>query len=261
VDEPRIARLFSLDGKVAVVTGAATGIGREIARLFHAAGATTVGADINAAELATLAEECPGALTLTLPLDQGDPASIEALFAAVDREAGPIDILVNCAAIYPFRPFEEVDTALIDRMLAINLRGVFQCVQQAVRRMKVDDRGGSIINIASVNSLRASIFDNVHYGVTKAGVNNITVSIALEYATHNIRVNGVLPGGVGTVQAGRAADGYALRGPFTQPGRMPLGNNVCTPDKVANACLFLASDASSYITGQLLAVDGGFLIS
>lgn len=259
MDEARIAGLLRLDGRVAVVTGAATGIGREIARLFHAAGARVVGADINEADLANLAEECPGAIPLLL--DQGDPASIEALFSAVDTRAGQLDVLVNCAAIYPFRPFEEVDTALLDRMLDINLRGVFQCVQQAVRRMKIGGRGGSIVNIASVNSVRASIFDNVHYGVTKAGVNNITVSVALEYAAHNIRVNSVLPGGVGTVQAGLAADGYPLRGPFTQPGRIPLSNAVCTPDQIANACLFFASDASQYVTGQLLAVDGGFLIS
>jgi NAD(P)-dependent dehydrogenase (short-subunit alcohol dehydrogenase family) len=254
-----ITALFGLEGKVAVVTGAATGIGREIARLFHAAGAKVIGADINEAELATLPQQCPGSLVVRL--DQGDPESIKALFASVDEQAGPIDILVNCAAIYPFKPFEEVDTAFLDRMIDINLRGVFQCVQEAVKRMKVDDRGGSIVNIASVNSLRACIFDNVHYGVTKAGVNNLTVSVALEYAPHNIRVNSVLPGAVGTAQAGKAADGYPLRGPFTQSGRMPLTGTVCAPQDIANACLFLASGASRYVTGQLLAVDGGFLIS
>lgn len=258
-DQNEIAALFGLTGKVAVVTGAATGIGRQIARLFHKAGAKVVGADINEAELAKLPGECKGALSLRL--DQGDPDSIRALFAEVDTQAGPLDVLVNCAAIFPFKPFEEVDTAFLDRVIAINLRGVFQCTQEAVRRMKVGDRGGSIVNIASVNSVRACIFDNVHYGVTKAGVNNLTVSVALEYAPHNIRVNSVMPGGVGTAQAGKAADGYPLRGPFTQPGRMPLTGTVCAPTDIANACLFLASGASSYITGQLLAVDGGFLVS
>ena len=259
MDHSAIAELLSLDGKIAVVTGAATGIGRAIADLFVTAGATVVGADINEAELASFA--AGGERRVAMPLDQGDPASIERLFAGVEERFGTLDILVNCAAIYPFKPFEEVDTGFLDTMIAVNLRGVFQCIQQAVRLMKRDDRGGSIVNIASVNSLRACIFDNVHYGMTKAGVNNLTVSVALEYAGHNIRVNSVLPGGVATAQAGKAATGYPLRGPFTQPGRMPLGNTVCTPDKIANACLFLASDAASYVTGQLLAVDGGFLIS
>jgi NAD(P)-dependent dehydrogenase (short-subunit alcohol dehydrogenase family) len=254
-----IAQIFSLEGKVAVVTGAATGIGREIARLFHKAGATVVGADINEADLATLPQECAGAIALRL--DQGDPDSIKAMFAAVDAQAGTLDVLINCAAIFPFMAFEDVDTAMLDKMLDINLRGVFQCTQEAVKRMKVDDRGGSIVNIASVNSMRACIFDNTHYGITKAGVNNITISVALEYAPHNIRVNSVLPGGVGTEHAGRAASSWPLRGPFTQPGRMPLSGTVCKPQDIANACLFLAGDASSYVTGQLLAVDGGFLIS
>ena len=238
-----IALLFGLHGKVALVTGAATGIGREIARLFHDAGATVIGADLNAEALASLPQERPGVHTVTY--DQSSPDSIVALFAAVDA-IGPLEVLVNCAAIYPFRPFEEVDTALLDKMLAINLRGPFQCVQQAVQRMKVGGRGGSIVNISSVNSMRACIFDNVHYGVGKAGVNNLTVSIALEYAEHNIRVNSVLPGGVATEQAATAATGYPMRGPFTQPGRMPLGGTSCSPQDIAQACLFLAGDASRY---------------
>jgi NAD(P)-dependent dehydrogenase (short-subunit alcohol dehydrogenase family) len=256
-----VSSLLSLEGRGAIVTGAATGIGREIARLFHAAGAKVIGADINEAELKTLAESSPGLVPIRF--DQGDPSSIESLFSQADGQIDRLDVLVNCAAIYPFRPFEEVDTDLIDRMLDINLRGPFQCTQQAVRRMKEGDRGGSIVNIASVNSMRACIFDNIHYGVGKAGVNNLTVSVALEYAQHNIRVNSVLPGGVATEQAGKAVESYgqALRGPFMQPGRMPLRGMSCEPADIARACLFLASDASSYITGQLLAVDGGFLVS
>lgn len=253
-----IASLFGLNGKVALVTGAATGIGREIARLFHQAGATVIGADLNETALASFPQECPGGHIVAF--DQGDPASIAALFDYVDG-VGQIDVLVNCAAIYPFRKFEEVDTQLIDKMLAVNLRGPFQCIQHAVARMKVDNRGGSIVNISSVNSMRACIFDNVHYGVGKAGVNNLTVSVALEYAEYGIRVNSVLPGGVATDHAAAESTGYPLRGPFTQPGRMPLGGVPCQPEDIARATLFLASDASRYVTGQLLAVDGGFLVS
>ena len=256
---PEIRHLFGLDGKVAVVTGAATGIGREIARLFDTAGAIVIAADIND-EVQSFPAKATGAAR-SVRLDQGDPASITALFDDVRTHEGRLDVLVNCAAIYPHKSFEDVDTALLDLMLDINLRGVFQCVQGAVGLMKQQATGGSIINISSVNSLKACIFDNVHYGITKAGVNNITVSIALEYASHSIRVNSVLPGGVATARAMGSSTDFAVRGPFTQPGRMPLGNAMCTPDQIANACLFLASDASSYVTGQLLAVDGGFVVS
>lgn len=250
---------FGLSGKTAVVTGAATGIGREIARLFHAVGATLIGADNNLRDLASLPEQCPGAVTVAY--DQSDPASIKALFAKADEVAAPIDILVNCAAIYPLCPFEEADTAFLDRMLAIDVRGPFQCTQEAVKRMKIDRRGGAIVNISSVNSLRALIYDNIHYGVAKAGINNLTISIALEYGEFNIRSNAILPGGVATEQAGKSVEGHSLRGPILQPGRIPLHGTSCDPRDIARTALFLASDASTFVTGQLIAVDGGFLIS
>jgi len=259
VNQDRISNLFGLEGKTALVTGAATGIGRAIAELFYAAGAQVIGADFNEEALATLPTQCPGAITVVF--DQAKPESIVALFEAVDKQCDTLDILINCAAIYPFKSFEEVDTSLIDRMLDVNLRGPFQCAQQAVKRMKVDNRGGSIVNIASVGSLKACIYDNVHYGVGKSGVNNLTISLALEYAEHNIRINSVLPGAVDTDHARTAAAEHTPRGPFTQPGRIPLTGTGCSPNEIANACLFLCSNAASYVTGQLLAVDGGFLIS
>jgi NAD(P)-dependent dehydrogenase (short-subunit alcohol dehydrogenase family) len=251
-----IAEIFGLAGKTALVTGAATGIGREIARLFHRAGAELIGADINEAGLASLAEEL-GERVRTIRADMGDPDSIAALFGQVER----LDVLVNCAAIYPMRPFEQVDVPLIDRMLDINLRGVFLCIQQAVGIMR-SHGGGSIVNISSVNSIRACIFDNAHYGVTKAGLNSLTATLAPEYGPAGIRINAVLPGGVATDQAMKAMEDFpTVHGPIMQPGRVPLANRLCAPGDIANACLFLASDASAYVTGQLLAVDGGFLVS
>lgn len=247
--------LFGLVGKTALVTGAATGIGREIARLFNRAGAEVIAADINEAGLRSLERELDGQVR-TVSCDIGDPASISALFGTVEY----LDVLVNCAAIYPMRPFEEVDPALIDRMLNINLRGVFFCIQKAVGIMKRNG-GGSIVNISSVNSMRACIFDNAHYGITKAGLNSLTTTLAPEFGPAGIRINAVLPGGVATDQAMKAMEEFPVRGPMMQPGRVPLANRLCAPSDIANACLFLASDASAYVTGQLLAVDGGFLVS
>jgi NAD(P)-dependent dehydrogenase (short-subunit alcohol dehydrogenase family) len=254
-DAPDIAALFGLAGRTALVTGGAAGIGREIARLFHEAGADVIVADIDRDGMASLADELGDRLT-AVHTDMADPQAIDALFAGVPR----LDVLVNCAAIYPMKAFEEVDVAFLDRMIAIDLRGVFLCTQHAVRLMKPAG-GGSIINISSVNSIRACIFDNTSYAVAKGGLNSLVTTLAPEYGEFGIRFNAVLPGGVATDHGMRSVTEFPVRGPIMAPGRVPLGKRLCHPMDIANACLFLASDASAYVTGQLLAVDGGFLVS
>ena len=263
LDLTTIGQLFGLDGKIAVITGGATGIGRETARLFARAGARIAILDVNmpAAEESAGAIAAEGGEAFALQMDQGDPASIRAGFAAVDERFGRIDILYNCAAIYPRAAFETATPEFLDRMYEINFRGVFLCTQKAVKRMKRDG-GGSIVNISSVTSLRAGIYDNVQYGMTKSAINALTTSLALEYAEHGIRVNAILPGGIATEAAIASTQaGAPLRGPFLQPGRVPLASGNAQPREIATAALFLASDAARFITGQLLAVDGGFLIS
>lgn len=263
IDLALLGRLFGLAGRHAVVTGAATGIGRRTAELFAGAGAHVVALDINGDQATAFAEQVrkAGGQATAIPMDQGDPASIIAAFARLDEIIPRIDVLLNCAAIYPRCNFEKVTAAFLDRMHAINVRGVFQCTQETVRRMK-GAGGGSIINISSVTSVRAGIYDNVQYGMTKAALNAMTQALALEYAEHRIRVNAILPGGIATEAAIASTQiGDPLRGPFLQPGRVPLGGENADPQVIANACLYLASDASRFVTGQLLAVDGGFLIS
>jgi NAD(P)-dependent dehydrogenase (short-subunit alcohol dehydrogenase family) len=262
-DLDEIGRLYGLAGKTAVVTGAATGIGRETAALFARAGARVAALDINMAEAERFAASVreAGGDAVAIPMDQSDPASIAQAFAGADDAYGRLDVLLNCAAIYPRAQFEEASPDFIDRMFDINARGVFLCTQQAVTRMKRSG-GGSIVNISSVTALKAGIYDNVQYGMTKAAVNSLTASVALEYAEHGIRVNAIMPGGIATEAAiASMQTGDPLRGPFMQPGRVPLGGENAAPREIAAACLFLASDASRFITGQLLAVDGGFLIS
>ena len=262
-DLEAIGRLYGLQGKIAVVTGAATGIGRETAALFAQAGARVAALDINIAEAERFAAEvvAAGGTAVAIAMDQGDPASIAGAFGAVDAAFGAFDVLLNCAAIYPRASFETATPDYLDRLYRINSRGVFLCTQEAVKRMKTTG-GGSIINISSVTSLRAGIYDNVQYAMMKAGVNALTASVALEYAEHGIRVNAIMPGGIATETAiASTMTGDPLRGPFLQPGRVPLGGGNAAPREIATACLFLASDASRFVTGQLIAVDGGFLIS
>lgn len=250
-----VSKLLSLEGKIAVVTGAASGIGAATASLFADAGAKVAGGDVNTEALAG-----HDFLSFHQRLDVSDQASVDDFFAAVEKDLGGVDILFNSAGIYPFAEFDSMDVETWDRVLAVNTRGTFLTNRAAVNAMK-SRGGGSIVNVSSVGSMKAVITNNMHYGASKAGVNAITFTVALEQAKHGIRCNAVLPGGVATEQAGRAAAAKAPGGPMTQPDRWPLTGGPTTSDQIANAALFLASDASSYITGQFLAIDGGFQVS
>lgn len=252
----RQSDVFSLQGRTAVVTGAARGIGRAIAELFVGAGASVFVADIDRAALDVFVESNRGQLR-AVTLDQEDPASVREAFGEI-VDCGGLDVLVNCAAIYPRAAFETVSIDFLDRMININLRGVFLCTREAVKQMK--SRGGSIVNISSVGAVRTCIYDTISYGVAKAGVNGLTQLVALEYAEFGIRINSIMPGGIATDRGQQQRDDN-IRGPFVQPGRIPLSGGLGEPQDVANAALYFASDASKYVTGQILAVDGGFLIS
>jgi NAD(P)-dependent dehydrogenase (short-subunit alcohol dehydrogenase family) len=254
--------LFNLGGRVALVTGAGSGIGRETALLLASAGAIVVAADLNeegAQQTVAQIEKAAGK-SIAVRVDIGDEASIVAMFEAVHARLGRLDVLVNNAGIYPKTSFVDTSAEKWDRVLRVNLRGTFLCMREAVKQMQAARTGGSIINISSVASLQPVIFDNGDYGASKAGVNNLTKVAALEFAADRIRVNAVLPGGVATEGAAASTKVHQAHGPITQPGRMPLGRMGVAAD-IASAVLFFASPAADYVTGQLLAVDGGFQIS
>ncbi|MEO5598541.1 MAG: SDR family oxidoreductase [Novosphingobium sp.] len=254
-----IEHLYDLSGRTAIVTGGGSGIGKAISALLAAAGARVVIADI-AHDIAsqTAAELGNGAIAVAT--DVSDEASVLALYAAAQVGGHRVDVVVNNAGIFPKQYFVEQTVEVWDRMQAVNLRGVFLMMREAVKAMQADGKGGSIINISSVSSIQAAVFSNQAYGASKGGVSNLTKSCAAEFAPDNIRVNAVMPGAVATDGAKNASGSFPVKGPLTSPARMPLGR-VGTPADIANATLFFASDASSYITGQLLAVDGGFLVS
>jgi NAD(P)-dependent dehydrogenase (short-subunit alcohol dehydrogenase family) len=255
-------QLFALSGRVAIVTGAGSGIGREIARVLGRAGARVVVADRNVAagEEAADGLVSAGIDAAAVPVDIGDTASIAGCCAATVARYGAIDILVNNAAIFPKYNTLEITTAEWDALLAVTLRGTMFCSQAAVRQMRAQGNGGRIVNISSCSSLQTLVHDNAAYGAAKAGVNMLTRTYALEFAGDAITVNAVLPGGVQTGGQSAVMSSRKITGPITGAGRVPLGRTG-TPADIAAAVLYFASPAASYVTGQLLAVDGGFLIS
>jgi NAD(P)-dependent dehydrogenase (short-subunit alcohol dehydrogenase family) len=253
--------LFRLDGKTALVTGAGAGIGRGIAEAFANAGASVIVVDIDQGRaletVQAIAER--GGKASALAADISCEDEVIALFVRAPAVFGGLDILVNNAAIFPKKPFLEVDAAFWDRLHGVNLRGTFLCLREGIRRMREQGRGGSIVNISSVSSLQTAVYHNATYNASKAGVNSLTRTTALEFAADGIRVNAVLPGGVLTPGAKAATSAIEIKGPMTTPGRIPLGGMGDAAD-IAAATLFLAGPAARYVTGQLLAVDGGFQI-
>ena len=254
---------FSLEGKTAVITGGGAGIGRAIAELFAEAGAKVVVADIDAATAEDAARSICASWgeAVAAVADVSQDEQVGTMLDTALSRFGSLDVLVNNAAIFPKKPFLEVDAAFWDRMHAVNLRGTFLCLREAIKRMRSQGTGGSIVNISSVSSMQAVVYHNATYNASKAGVNSLTKTTALEFAADGIRVNAVLPGGTLTPGAKAAsAAGVEMKGPILGPGRIPLGK-MGDPRDIAMAALFFASPASRLVTGQLLAVDGGFQVS
>ena len=227
---------MTLKGKVALVTGAARGIGAAIADAFEREGCSVHRIDIKDASLIVDITDRP------------------ALAAAVMR-IGAIDILVNNAGLLARGPFDETSGEQWDRLMAVNLTGVFNCVQAVVPAMR-GRRGASIINIASVSAEKGGgAMGNVWYGTTKAGVVAITKGLGRELGPQGIRVNAIAPGVIETDMV-REHLSPELREKVL--ARFPLGR-FATVEEVAQVALFLASDAASFVTGETIAVDGGFL--
>ena len=257
--------LFELSGLTAMITGAGSGIGKGIAQLYVERGAKVIIADrdeataqATAAELKATAKNTADAMAIVC--DVSDEASVKAAFDTAEAAFGTVDILVNNAGIYYLRPFLEITVDDWEQVFTVNVRGLFLCMREAILRLKKAGRGGSIVNISSVNSQKALIFDNIHYTATKAAVNGITAASALEFAEDDIRINAILPGSVVTEGTAKLRSDSPRRGPILNPERMPL-NRRGEPVDIAAAAVYLASPAASYVTGQLLAVDGGFQIS
>lgn len=254
---------FGLTGLTAVVTGAGSGIGKHTAQLFASLGARVVIGDIDSENAERVAQniESAGGQALAARCDISSEEEVKRMFDAANTRFGGVDILINNAAYRPKADFMEMSVETWDHMHAVNTRGTFLCMREAIRLMRVSGKGGSIVNVSTIGSLHPTIFNNTHYDSSKAGVNALTQTSAVEFAADGIRVNAVLPGGTDTEGSQKLrASGVTAKGPIMiAAGRVPLAR-MASPDELANAILFLASPASSFITGVLLPVDGGYSI-
>ena len=247
------------NSRAVLVTGAAEGIGRELAGALAAAGANLLLVDIEETALERAADELKDALGTVdaLVADVGDEEAVERLADEAFRRAGRIDCLINCAGIFPVTPLLELTSREWDRVMTVNLRGPFLMIRAIGRHMVDAGISGRILNVSSGASTvaRPGI---AHYGASKAGLNQLTRVAAVELAAHGIRVNAILPGVIETGPVLRSLDTFDGRAEGeAKRARIPLGRFGRTQELV-DLSLFLLSDASSYCTGGLYTVDGGY---
>jgi len=247
---------MELKNEVAIVTGAAKGIGRSISRLFAKEGAQVALVDMDQSaldeEVRRLQNEKKRVLGIVT--DVSDERDVKNAVASTLEEFGRIDILVNCAGICKMIPLLQIEVADWDRTLAVNLRGVFLFSREVLRGMQAQ-RSGKIINIASAAGKIGGVAAGAHYSASKAGVMCLTKSLALEAAPYRINVNAVCPGPTATEMTDawgeETNEAFAAKIPFKEYGE---------PEDVAQAVLFLASDRARYITGEILDVNGGLIM-
>lgn len=248
------SRDLRFDGMNAAVTGAGRGMGREIALALAARGAHVVVTDIDGHGADTTREAIvrAGGRARAQALDIADVPRVREFFRGLDE---PLDTVVCAAAVLKVKPFLDHEEEDWDALARINLKGTFFCVQEAARHMAKQARG-SIVTFSSTSAFVASRIPEIAYDVTKGGIRQLTVSAAVELAPLGIRVNGVAPGTILTDFNRSSLDTPDKRQAVAD--RLPLGR-VGTPEDVVGAVLYLCSPMSSYVTGQLLVVDGGRL--
>ena len=254
--------MFSLGDKTALVTGAGSGIGQAIARLFAQAGArvAVVDIDVDAARETVRAIQSAGGVAAAFRCDVAVQAEVEATFAEAERALGPLDILVNNAGIAHVGTVETTTEADFDRLCRVNIKGAFLCAQAAVARMAAR-RKGVVLNMASIASVMG-VPERFAYSTTKGAIAAMTYSIATDYVSKGIRCNCICParihtpfvdGFVSKNYPGKEAETYAKLNAYQPIGRMGR------PDEVAALALYLCSDEAAFVTGAAYPIDGGVM--
>lgn len=243
-----------LENKVAIVTGAGQGIGEGIAKKLAREGSSIIVSDLVGDKAKEVADDIirSGGRAIAVKCDVSNSHEVEDLFRQTKEGFSRLDILVNNAGIFPYKTFLEMTEEDWDKVLDVNLKSTFLTSQAAVKLMPENSK---IINISSIASL-IGFPSLVHYCASKSGINGFTRALALELAPKKINVNSVAPGAIETPGADQGADPEILKQTISM---IPLAR-MGQPEDIANAVLFLASDESSYITGQTIVVDGGWTI-
>jgi len=246
-------------GRVAVVTGAASGMGLAVSRRLAGAGHRVAMLDLDGAAAERAAEDlcAGGARVLAAVADVADRAAVDDALAKVRAELGPVGIMVTSAGLEAFESFTDITPEAWDRMLAVNLTGTFHCLQAAMPDMLAAG-WGRIVTISS-SSAQSGAARMAHYIASKGGVIGLTKALAVEYAPHGITVNTIPPGFIDTPMVRRAeargdvpsVDAIAAATPVRRAG---------TPDDIAAACAFLCSEEAGYVTGQVIGVNGGWYL-
>jgi NAD(P)-dependent dehydrogenase (short-subunit alcohol dehydrogenase family) len=251
---------LSLAGKVAIVTGASRGIGEAIARCFVEQGARVVIASRKEEGVRAVAQKLDpkGEKAVPIAAHTGKEDDCRALVAQAVQKLGKVDILVNNAGTNPyFGPMLDTEMPAWDKTFEVNLKGYFWMTREVARHLRGREAPGAIVNVASIVGMQAAPLQGV-YGMTKAAVISMTRTFALELGPSNIRVNAISPGMVDTRLAAAIVSNDAL---VDEINNRTALHRVAQPDEIAGAALYLASDASSFTTGEVLVVDGGLQIT
>jgi len=259
----QLSELLNIEGKAAIVTGGAKGIGYGIAYRLAEAGAKVLVADIDEATAQKVAQELAdkGWKADSFMVDVSDEAQVQAMINACKEKFGSVDILVNNAGIYPPAPVAQMTEEQFEKVMHVNLRSCFLTTKYAAEVMKIQG-GGKIINITSIDALHPSMIGLAHYDASKHGMWGFTKNSALELAESKIWVNAIAPGGIQTpgveaMQGGGPADPEMIKAFMSKIPMHRMGD----PDEIGMVALFLAGEMSSYMTGEQIVVDGGALLS